>query len=69
MAKAPRLGKLHRYFPNWWHPAEPKALSMESFQPRPEPSADQQHKSRFEKLAEIALHTPQGRDKDDKQAA
>lgn len=56
MAKAPRLGKLHTYFPKWWHKAEPKTVALESFQPKPDPSSDQQEESRLQKLAEIALH-------------
>jgi hypothetical protein len=56
MAKAPRLGNLHRYFPKWWHKAEPRTVGLENFQPKPDPSMVQQDESRFEKLAEIALH-------------
>ena len=56
MAKLPSLGNLHRSFPNWWHQAEPAAVAPENFQPKPEPTSEQQDESRFEKLAEIALH-------------
>ena len=69
MAKVPRLGNLHRYFPKWWHQAEPQTVALENFQPKPEPSSDLQHQSRFEKLADIALHGAHSRDKNTKQAA
>jgi hypothetical protein len=68
MRKTPKLGALHRYFPNWWHHVEPKAVALENFQPRPEPSSDQQDNSRFQKLADIALHRP-CRKKTEEQAA
>ncbi len=55
MAKVPRLGDLHRYLPKWWHRIEPKTVSMENFQPLPEPSSDEQDESRFQYFAEIAL--------------
>ncbi len=68
MAKLPRLGNLNPYVPRWWHQAEPNAVALENFQPRPEPSSKERDKLRFEKLADIALHRPQ-RKKRDKQAA
>jgi hypothetical protein len=61
MAKAPRLGHLHRYFPRWWHQAEPTTVALENFQRKPEPSPYEQNKSRFEKLAEIVLRETPGR--------
>ncbi len=69
MAKAPRLGNLHRYFPKWWYKAEPRTVGLENFQPKPEPSSVQQDESRFEKLAEIALHESPSHNKDTKKAA
>jgi hypothetical protein len=69
MAKAPRLGNLHRYFPKWWHKAEPQTVALENFQPRDDPSGDQQEESRFEQFAEIALHETPSRHKSAKKAA
>ena len=63
MSKTPRLGDLRHYFPKWWHQIEPKTVAMENFQPKEEPSTDQQEESRFEQFAEIALHEPRPRNK------
>jgi hypothetical protein len=69
MAKAPRLGNLRRYFPRWWHLAEPETVSLENFQPKPDPSCDEQEELRFKQFAKIALHEPHTRSKDPKKAA
>lgn len=69
MAKAPRLGDLHRYLPKWWRQVEPKTVALENFQPKDDPFGDQQEESRFEQFAEIALHEPRSRHKRAKKAA
>ncbi len=56
MSKVPRLGKLHGCPPKWWHQAEPASVTPESFQPAPPPSREADEASRFNKLADIALH-------------
>jgi hypothetical protein len=68
ITKAPKLGKLYRHLPRWWHQAEPRSLAPESFHPAPEPSKEKREESRLNKLAEISLHT-QVRSKRHKKAA
>ncbi|MBV8891648.1 MAG: hypothetical protein JO266_06705 [Acidobacteria bacterium] len=53
--KTPSLGKLYKHRPKWWHQAQPRAVTPESFWPAPDASPRTRDKSRFEKLAQIAI--------------